>query len=54
VLRAAYYREALHHWIAALGRRREAVAADAGAWSREQCENLKALGYIGANVPCPE
>jgi arylsulfatase A-like enzyme len=54
VLRAAYYREALHHWIAALGRRREAVAADAGTWSREQCENLKALGYIAASVPCPE
>jgi arylsulfatase A-like enzyme len=53
-IRAAYYREGLHDWIASLGRRREAAGPDQRTWTREDCENMKSLGYIGASVPCPE
>jgi arylsulfatase A-like enzyme len=51
-LRAAYYRQALHHWIAGLGRRR-APASEEATLTREQCENLKALGYLPGNTKCP-
>ncbi|MFN8092830.1 MAG: sulfatase [Vicinamibacteria bacterium] len=44
-LRAAYYRQALHHWTLELARRQHAADEQAGM-SCEQCENLKALGYI--------
>lgn len=44
-LRTAYYREALHHWTLELARRGPAGAA-AAVLSCEQCENLRALGYI--------
>ncbi len=52
-VRSAFYRQTLHHWIASLGR--------GGGWggeqatlSAEQCENLKALGYLDARTPCPK
>jgi arylsulfatase A-like enzyme len=51
-LRAAYYRQAMHEWIARLGRR-PAGAQGSAPMTREQCETLKALGYIGADVRCP-
>jgi arylsulfatase A-like enzyme len=44
-LRAAYYRQALHAWTLQLGRRGPSGAEQAEL-SREQCENLKALGYV--------
>jgi arylsulfatase len=44
-LRAAYYRQALHAWTLQLARRGP-VASETAQLSREQCENLKALGYI--------
>jgi arylsulfatase A-like enzyme len=44
-LRTAYYRQALHHWTLELARRRPAITEDAQV-SPEQCENLKALGYV--------
>jgi arylsulfatase A-like enzyme len=44
-LRAAYYRQALHHWTLKLARRRPSSSEQA-ALSPEQCENLKALGYV--------
>jgi arylsulfatase A-like enzyme len=44
-LRAAYYRQALHAWTLRLARRGPAGSEQAEL-SREQCENLKALGYI--------
>ena len=44
-LRAAYYRQALHHWTLQLARR-AAVASDDAQMTCEQCENLRALGYI--------
>src|SRR5262249_19054612 len=53
-LRAAYYRQALHHWALGLGRRRAAGGEGAApAWSCEQCENMKALGYLGTDIKCP-
>ena len=42
---AAYYREALHLWTLKLSRRGGASSPDA-QMTCEQCENLKALGYI--------
>lgn len=54
-LRAAFYREELFEWTAA-------IATDAGdpgsgrtasKLTREQCENLKSLGYLGSDVVCP-
>ena len=51
-LRAAYYRQALHHWTAGLqspsGRSETAIL------TREQCENMKALGYLDPKTPCPK
>ncbi len=44
-LRAAYYRQALHHWTLRLARRAPS-GGDQAALTCEQCENLKALGYI--------
>jgi arylsulfatase len=50
-LRAAYYRQALHAWTLRLARRSPAPGAEAARLSREQCENLKALGYIQSECP---
>ncbi len=44
-LRTAYYRQALHAWTLRLSRRGPARAEQA-EMSCEQCENLRALGYI--------
>jgi arylsulfatase A-like enzyme len=44
-LREAYYRQALHAWTLQLARRRPSGGEQAQL-SREQCENLKALGYV--------
>jgi len=52
-LRAAYYREALQHWTLRLARP-EAAAGLGRTLTREQCENLKSMGYVGPNVKCPD
>jgi arylsulfatase A-like enzyme len=44
-LLAAYYRQALHAWTLQLSRRGPSGSEQAEL-SREQCENLKALGYV--------
>ena len=44
-LREAYYEQALHAWTLQLARRRPSGGEQAQL-SKEQCENLKALGYI--------
>ena len=44
-LRAAYYRQALHAWTLKLARRGPA-GGETAEMTCEQCENLKALGYI--------
>jgi len=49
-LRAAYYRQALHSWTLRLARRAP-PGSDEAQLSREQCENLKALGYIQSECP---
>jgi arylsulfatase A-like enzyme len=51
-VRAAFYRQALHHWISGLGRRARPAGEEA-TLTREQCENLKALGYLDPSTPCP-
>ncbi len=45
-LRAAYYRQALYHWTLRLGQR--PGGGEEAQLTREQCENLKALGYTAA------
>ena len=49
---AAFLRQALQESIARLARRPLATTADQPEMTREQCENLKALGYLAANVDC--
>jgi arylsulfatase A-like enzyme len=49
-IRAAYYREALHHWVAGLPRGHGAAAEEA-VLTPETCENLKSLGYIDQRCP---
>ncbi len=51
-LRAAYYRESVEYWVAGLSGTPEAGAGGpGGALTREQCEQLKALGYTHADCP---
>jgi arylsulfatase A-like enzyme len=45
-LRAAYYRQELHHWISELARGR--VSDEQARLTREQCENFRTLGYVVA------
>ena len=53
-LRAAWSRQSLHHWIASVARAATAGDVPTGRLTREQCENLKALGYLGADVRCSD
>ena len=53
-MRAAYCREALYAWMASLAARSDAAAAETPPWTRDQCENMRSLGYLGADVKCPE
>jgi arylsulfatase A-like enzyme len=52
-LLTAYYRETLHATIARLAQRGAASSAAAAPMTCEECQNLKALGYIDAVCPCP-
>jgi arylsulfatase A-like enzyme len=52
-VRSAFYRQTLHHWIASLGRR-GGGGGEQATLTPEQCENLKALGYLDAKAPCPK
>jgi arylsulfatase A-like enzyme len=49
-VRAAYYRQELLHWIVRLGQRRGAEA-EAVKPTREECQNMKAIGYLAAECP---
>jgi arylsulfatase A-like enzyme len=49
---AAFHRQALQATIASLSRRPSTAAAEKAEMTREQCENLKALGYLSAGVDC--
>jgi arylsulfatase A-like enzyme len=44
-VRAAYYRQELHHWIGRLGQR-SGTEAEAVKPTREQCENMRSMGYV--------
>jgi arylsulfatase A-like enzyme len=52
-LRSAYYRQALQHWTLGLARP-EAASGVGRSFTREQCENLKSMGYLGPDVKCPD
>ncbi len=52
-LRAEYYRETLHEWTRSMFRSATPTAEAAEAMTREQCENLKSLGYLGRDHACP-
>jgi arylsulfatase A-like enzyme len=49
-VRASYYRQELLHWIVRLGQRRGAEA-EAVKPTREECQNMKAIGYLAAECP---
>jgi arylsulfatase A-like enzyme len=49
---SAFHRQALHETIARLSRRPSADAAEQAQMTREQCESLKALGYLSAGADC--
>ena len=45
-LRAAWSRQALHHWIASAARAATSGAVPAARLTPEECENLRSLGYV--------
>ena len=49
---AAYHRQALQEAIARLARRPVTSGADEAGMTREQCENLKTLGYVSVDFDC--
>jgi arylsulfatase A-like enzyme len=46
------YRQTLLAWVASL-KRRTVEGARLEGMSREQCEQMKSLGYLSASIPCP-
>jgi len=52
-LRTAYCRETLHEWTRSVFRGVRSGSEGAASMTKEQCENLKALGYLPGSVPCP-
>jgi arylsulfatase A-like enzyme len=53
-LRAAYYRETLLHWASTVFGPGAGEPDAPVTMSRDQCEALKALGYLGPGHTCPE
>jgi arylsulfatase A-like enzyme len=51
-LRTAYSRQVLHHSIGRLARG-AAGPGEGASLSCEQCQNLKAMGYLGSDFKCP-
>ncbi len=49
-LRAAYYRQSLHRWTLALAGRPSAAGENVKL-TPEQCESLRAIGYVHADCP---
>lgn len=49
-IRAAFYRQTLENMVSRLAPAR--VAEESRKLTAEQCESLKALGYVGADVKC--
>jgi arylsulfatase A-like enzyme len=52
-LRAAWSRQALHHWTSGAAREATSGTVAPAQMTREQCENLRALGYVSADTKCP-
>jgi arylsulfatase A-like enzyme len=53
-LRTAYYRETLLEWTRGVPRTTRAAGGTVGGMTPAQCANLKALGYLGSDQPCPK
>ncbi len=54
-LRASWSRQTLFHWVADVTRRGPAGEGETPpVFTREQCENLKSMNYLGSEVKCPE
>ena len=51
-LRAAYFRETLHEWTRSMFKPGRSGTEPAPQMTKEQCENLKSLGYLGAEAHC--
>jgi arylsulfatase A-like enzyme len=52
-LRTSWFRETLHQWMLTVFRPGAAAPGPPPTMSREQCEDLKALGYVAAGHTCP-
>jgi arylsulfatase A-like enzyme len=52
-LRAAYLRETLLMWVAHVFQPEASATAGPASMSRDECEALKALGYLADDQPCP-
>jgi len=53
-LRAAYLRETLLEWVGSVFRPGADATAGPDSMSRDECEALKALGYLSGDQACPE
>jgi arylsulfatase A-like enzyme len=53
-LRAAYLRETLLQWVSSVFRPGADATAGPESMSRDECEALKALGYLSGDQACPE
>jgi arylsulfatase A-like enzyme len=52
-LRADYFRETLNEWTRSMFRPTASEGDTLPSMTREQCENLKSLGYLGGDHTCP-
>jgi arylsulfatase A-like enzyme len=52
-LRTAYYRQTLNEWTRGVSRSVRSGVEAVGIITKDQCENLKSLGYLPGNAPCP-
>jgi arylsulfatase A-like enzyme len=52
-LRAAYEQQTLNTWIKSLSARESAEESRPAPITRAECENLKSLGYLSPETPCP-
>jgi arylsulfatase A-like enzyme len=52
-LRTAWFRQTLHQWMRTVFRPGSAPLEGLPTMSRAQCEQLKVLGYLGADHRCP-
>ena len=53
-LQGAYWRQTLLQWVSSIFRPGADPTAGPGSMSRDECEALKALGYLSGDQACPE